>query len=201
MDFKRSVQNFCNRERITQEYFCHRLGCTPSELRYAGNWPRIAQDAWVAFGAKLEGYVPRSPREERAWAERMLPWIRKFPVEYAEKLVESGDGFSDAAKAEIANVRDLIEKLYEKVMAAYTEVDLELLDEAYDIEESIDVATDMMADEHIKRLANGQCNASVGAEYLSLASNAERVADHFINVGKTIREILPASKMQAFKGQ
>lgn len=122
-------------------------------------------------------------------------------VEYAEKLVESGDGFSDAAKAEIANVRDLIEKLYEKVMAAYTEVDLELLDEAYDIEESIDVATDMMADEHIKRLANGQCNASVGAEYLSLASNAERVADHFINVGKTIREILPASRMQASKQQ
>ena len=113
-------------------------------------------------------------------------------MEYAEKLVESGDGFSDAAKAEIANVRDLIERLYEKVMQAYTEVNLELLDEAYDIEESIDVATDMMADEHIKRLANGQCNASVGAEYLSLASNAERVADHFINVGKTIREILPA---------
>lgn len=85
MDFKRSVQNFCNRERITQEYFCHRLGCTPSELRYAGNWPRIAQDAWVAFGAKLEGYVPRSPREERAWAERMLPWIRKFPVKALQK--------------------------------------------------------------------------------------------------------------------
>ena len=89
-------------------------------------------------------------------------------------------------------MRDLIESLYQKIMAAYTKVDLELLDEAYDIEESIDVATDMMADAHIQRLAVGQCNASVGAEYLSLASNAERIADHFINVGKTIREILPA---------
>ncbi len=113
-------------------------------------------------------------------------------VEYAEKLVASGDGFSDAAKAEIMHVRDLIEELYEKVMETYIKVDLELLDQAYDIEESIDVATDMMADAHIKRLAVGECNASVGAEYLSLASNAERIADHFINVGKTIREILPA---------
>ncbi len=119
-------------------------------------------------------------------------------VEYAEKLVNSGDGFSDAAKAEIMHVRDLIESLYQKIMAAYTKVDLELLDEAYDIEESIDVATDMMADAHIQRLAVGQCNASVGAEYLSLASNAERVADHFINVGKTIREILPAER-RAYK--
>ena len=77
-------------------------------------------------------------------------------------------------------------------METYIKVDLELLDQAYDIEESIDVATDMMADAHIKRLAVGECNASVGAAYLSLASNAERIADHFINVGKTIREILPA---------
>ena len=80
MDFKRSIQEFCNRERMTQERFCQRIGCTPSELRYAGNWPRIAQGAWVAFGAKLEGYEPRSPREERAWAERTLPWVRRFPV-------------------------------------------------------------------------------------------------------------------------
>ncbi len=115
-------------------------------------------------------------------------------VEYAQKLVDSGDGFSDAAKAEIMHVRDLIEALYEKVVDAYTKVDLELLDEAYDIEESIDVATDMMADAHIQRLAVGECNASVGAEYLSLASNAERIADHFINVGKTIRSILPAER-------
>ncbi len=115
-------------------------------------------------------------------------------VEYAEKLVASGDGFSDAAKAEIVHVRDLIEELYKKVIDAYSKVDLELLDEAYDIEESIDVATDMMADAHIQRLAVGECNASVGAEYLSLASNAERIADHFINVGKTIRSILPAER-------
>ena len=80
MDFKRSIQEFCNRERMTQERFCQRIRCTPSELRYAGNWPRIAQGAWVAFGAKLEGYEPRSPREERAWAERTLPWVRRFPV-------------------------------------------------------------------------------------------------------------------------
>ena len=85
MDLKRSVQDYCKRERISQEMFCQRLGCTPSELRYAGNWPRIVHGAWVAFGAKLEGYEPRSAREERAWAEQLLPWIRRFPVKALQK--------------------------------------------------------------------------------------------------------------------
>ena len=111
-------------------------------------------------------------------------------VEYAQKLVDSGDDFSDAAKDEIRVMRDLVEELHEKVMGAYSAVNLSLLDEAYDIEEKIDLATDDMEKAHIRRLADGQCNARVGAEYLSLALNAERVADHFINVGKTIRDII-----------
>ena len=85
MDFKRSIQDCCKRESISQEMFCQRLGCTMSELRYAGNWSRIAHGAWVAFGAKLEGYEPRSSREERAWAEQLLPWIRRFPVKALQK--------------------------------------------------------------------------------------------------------------------
>jgi phosphate:Na+ symporter len=44
-----------------------------------------------------------------------------------------------------------------------------------------------MESQHIQRLVAGQCTPQVGAEYISLAQNAERVADHFINVGKSIR--------------
>ena len=67
-------------------------------------------------------------------------------------------------------------------------MDLDVLKMAYDIEEVIDVTTDKMVDDHIVRLNNGTCTAGVGAEYLLLVSNAERIADHFMNVGKTIRE-------------
>jgi len=41
---------------------------------------------------------------------------------------------------------------------------------------------------HIQRLVNGECTPQVGAEYLSLAKNAERIADHLINVGNTIKQ-------------
>ena len=109
-------------------------------------------------------------------------------VEYTERFIENGDQFSEFAIADIEKVRVLIQDLYESVMESYTKVDLEELKHAFEIEEQIDIVTDQMVDDHIVRLNNGTCTAGVGAEYLLLVSNAERIADHFMNVGKTIRE-------------
>ncbi|MBO4551806.1 MAG: Na/Pi cotransporter family protein, partial [Candidatus Methanomethylophilaceae archaeon] len=109
-------------------------------------------------------------------------------VEYTERFIENGEQFSEFAIADIEKVRLLIQELYDSVMKSYSEVDLEELKRAFDIEEKIDVLTDQMVDDHIERLNNGTCTAGVGAEYLLLVSNAERIADHFLNVGKTIRE-------------
>ena len=109
-------------------------------------------------------------------------------VEYTERFIENGESFSEFAIADIEKVRLLIQDLYESVMESYTKVDLEELKHAFEIEEQIDIVTDKMVDDHIVRLNNGTCTAGVGAEYLLLVSNAERIADHFMNVGKTIRE-------------
>lgn len=46
--------------------------------------------------------------------------------------------------------------------------------------------TEQMAQNHIRRLESGKCTAEVEAQYISLSANAERIADHFINVAKTI---------------
>ena len=35
----------------------------------------------------------------------------------------------------------------------------------------------------------GICEPQAGTEYISLAQNSERVADHLINVAKTIRQL------------
>ncbi len=42
---------------------------------------------------------------------------------------------------------------------------------------------------HIQRLSLGICKPEAGTEYISLAQNSERVADHLINVAKTIRQL------------
>lgn len=107
-------------------------------------------------------------------------------IEYADKLKESDQKFSDVAISEVRNLQSRINDLFQKVMKAYVNNDAASLDEANVIEDEIDDITETMGANHIERLRAGDCTPDVGAQYLSLASNSERVADHFINVGKSI---------------
>lgn len=107
-------------------------------------------------------------------------------IEYADKLKESDQKFSDVAISEVRNLQSRINDLFQKVMKAYVNSDATSLDEANVIEDEIDDITETMGANHIERLRAGDCTPDVGAQYLSLASNSERVADHFINVGKSI---------------
>lgn len=108
-------------------------------------------------------------------------------VEYAQKLKDTNDSFSEVACKEVYEVEELVEKLYAKVMKSYVNRDEISLREAFDLEQQVDDVTDAMADHHIKRLSDGVCSPRVGAEFLSMTSDIERIADHFMNVGKTVR--------------
>ncbi len=110
-------------------------------------------------------------------------------VEYAKMLKESNERFSAQAVEEINKVRALINELYGKIMKAYCDIDFEAFHEAEIIEEKIDDFTKAMETCHIERMSEGICSPCVGSEYLSLSSNAERVADHLVNVGKMIKRI------------
>ncbi len=109
-------------------------------------------------------------------------------IEYAERMSAANEAFSEDAIAEIKDMQLLIDELYQKVMKAYVNGDRTSLNEAYEIEEQIDDFTEKMQEGHIKRMDEGVCTSDIGAQYMSLASNAERVADHFINVAKTIKD-------------
>ena len=111
-------------------------------------------------------------------------------VEYAENLKSSNHRFSETAIREVAFVKSLIGDLFGKVMDTYINLDRKALEEAYAIEDRIDDVTDEMAANHIARLDAGVCTPDVGAQYLSLASNAERVADHLVNVANAAKKIM-----------
>lgn len=109
-------------------------------------------------------------------------------MEYADTLKKENQGFSESAIYEISYLREHIEKLYAAIVKAYTEEDHEAFEEADKIEDQIDKITSRMEENHIIRLNQGICTAIVGSQYMSLASNSERIADHLINVGKMINE-------------
>lgn len=109
-------------------------------------------------------------------------------VEYAEKLRGIGQSFSSEAVKEIRDLKNLIQNLFDQVKLAYRDHNRAALKEVYAIEELVDRVTDRMAQSHIRRLSEEVCTPEVGAQYLSLSSDAERVADHFVNVANAIRE-------------
>ena len=79
-------------------------------------------------------------------------------------------------------------------MDAYQNESLASLAEANVIEEEIDDYTKRMEEGHITRMEKGICTPSVGAQYLELSSNAERIADHMINIAKSIKSLQPAQE-------
>ena len=108
-------------------------------------------------------------------------------VEYASALSSSQQEFSDDAKYEISQLKGLLHQLYDHMVIAYRDEDFEALAKANLVEEQIDDYTKSMEEGHITRMEKGICTPSVGAQYLELSSNAERIADHLINVAKTIK--------------
>ena len=53
---------------------------------------------------------------------------------------------------------------------------------AEQLEESIDVLTTKMSEDHIQRMNKGDFSANVGAQYLKLARDVERIGDHLMNI-------------------
>ncbi len=110
-------------------------------------------------------------------------------IEYADSLRQQEVRFSDYALKEIEQMNTLISQLYDAAMQAYHKMDMTALGHANQIEDEIDQLTDEMERNHIQRLSLGICKPQAGTEYISLAQNSERVADHLINVAKTIRDL------------
>lgn len=111
-------------------------------------------------------------------------------TEYAHILVDQKAGFSETAKEEIEVIREKIFAVQQQVMKAYMELDTDALARAAEYEEDVDNLTDKMESNHIERLTAGKCSAMVGQQFLELASDSERISDHWLNVGRTIKDLL-----------
>lgn len=103
-------------------------------------------------------------------------------IEYAEYLEKHNQVFSEVAIKEIMDVKDVINKLYGLTIEVYKKYDKKKMKDAFQLEETIDELTELMASSHISRMNNGECSAEVGSQYLQLSSDLERIGDHLINI-------------------
>ena len=95
--------------------------------------------------------------------------------------------------AEIGEMRQAIEKMFNLVIKAYENDDLTAMTDIDATEQSVDDLKALMRNKHIERLNKGSCSAEVGVIFLTYASNAERVADHLLNVAQAIQSYAPGA--------
>ena len=103
-------------------------------------------------------------------------------TEYTQKLAEFPEKLSEEAKKEIVDATDLVNQLYSLTMDTYESGKRASLIKALKVEEKIDEQTKRMSENHIDRLNKGLCSAQVGAQFLKLASDIERIGDHLTNI-------------------
>ena len=108
-------------------------------------------------------------------------------TEYSDKLKEVNGKFSADAVNEIRLAQKTVNELFDDVVKTYDGGEQKYYDSAMATEDKVDAITNEMADNHIDRLERGECTPEVGAQYLSLAANIERIADHYVNVARAAK--------------
>lgn len=110
-------------------------------------------------------------------------------TEYADVLQNFNEKFSNDLIYEVEHLRETIASLYQSTMKAYMDQDFAALDDVNKYEDEVDEMVATIEKLHLQRLMDGIYPASVGQVYQEFASDTERIADHFLNVAKSIRQL------------
>ena len=110
-------------------------------------------------------------------------------MEYTENLLEFDEELSEDAKNEIYELTGLINQLYDLTMDVYENGNRLSFIKSMKVEDKIDYLTQLMAENHIQRLSRNMCSAEVGAQFLKLTSDVERIGDHLININDKNYEV------------
>lgn len=95
--------------------------------------------------------------------------------------------FSENANGEIAAMRNSVMQMFEISKDAFENLNKENLPELTELEESVDDKKKELIASHFARLAEGNCNVDVSPYYSSVVLGLERVADHLVNIGYSIK--------------
>lgn len=107
--------------------------------------------------------------------------------EIGVEMIEKKLSFSENAYGEIADMRNSMIQMFRISKDAFENLNRENLPKLTELEESVDEKKKELIASHFARLAEGNCNVDVSPYYSSVVLGLERVADHLVNIGYSIK--------------
>ena len=107
-------------------------------------------------------------------------------VEFTQYMKDENMHFSDKARQELDRIFSETIKCVSNSVEALSTYSTELAEKVISEEERVDNLEERLRSEHIERLANRECNPTVGVVYLDVLTNLERVSDHALNVAQMV---------------
>lgn len=109
-------------------------------------------------------------------------------AELAREMNEKNIHFSKAATEELNVCIPAMKEILDLAISSLTDYDLEAASRVEPLEDIIDMMTEKMKENHVRRLQTKQCTLDIGFVFNDLINNFERVADHCSNIALIVLE-------------
>ena len=110
-------------------------------------------------------------------------------VGYTHKAIDETLVFSDVVKRDLNKLMKLLNEQYELVVDIVENNNIVKIKQSDELEQEIDASKKRLLDEHIQRMARGECNAENNSLFVSLVSNLERVGDHLSLMAHSVEDV------------
>jgi phosphate:Na+ symporter len=107
-------------------------------------------------------------------------------VEIAERKIEKKLSFSDLALAEIGQMRQEAEQMFDRLIGALESDDIEAAKLALVHEKNLNRMQMDFRRSHVHRMSEGICTAETGLIFIDLVDNIEKIGDHLTNIAQAI---------------
>lgn len=106
--------------------------------------------------------------------------------EAAERKHEDDLPFTDMAMDELRMMRSEVEAMYDTVIRALRDSDLEAAKEVLESENKLNGMERQFRESHLRRLAEGECNFYSGLTFVDCVYNYEKIGDHLLNTAQAV---------------
>ena len=107
-------------------------------------------------------------------------------AEIAERKIEIGFAFSEAAEKEARTIIEEGFKMFDYIVASLDKEDIRDAHSAMISENKLNSMQVEFRRSHVQRMTLGECSAEVGVIFIDFVDNVEKIGDHLTNVAQSV---------------